>query len=679
MADQEITVLGADIEYIPREAPEQPDPPLVARMLMGMLLGTVSGVCFAGWEAALIGWLGLAVPNDSLGLRVVGIYAVTGALFGVLGGLTQHRGGGWALVTLSAAAAWLLSGKFGMALDEIGIPGLVAPFIGVPLAVVFAVTFTQTTDSESVNLGLAVAGFLVAVTLLPINLHFLGDPMSQIALTIDAVGVVLALSVGALVGGILGPRALFVPLLGLSTIVGWGLASQRLGVPVESWPTAKADKPPIVLVVIDTLRADHLGAYGYARPTSPRLDAFAAGALVYTDASSTASWTLPSTGSILTGRTVHGHGAGVHDGVRQRRTMLRGDVATVGERLRDAGYATAGIVTNPWMGTPYGFHRGFQAYDDAAGPWPLPVGIHPLQAMHLDPLGWPLYRDAGAITNQALDFVAQQDERGWFLLVHYMDPHGPHTPPAQDREAIGSAGDDAFTDDYDASIHYTDREFGRLLDGLPQDAWVIVVSDHGEQLTEERDVVGLVPPRTRHGHTLHRELLHVPLIIDGPGIGGRRVARPVSTIDLAPTLVALGGGKALAGIEGQALGEVTGSGTARTNQLAMGQRFGPEQQSIRQGDHKLVRREGHRELYDLRRDPGELNDLLEGGSASAVQRADQLEALLPPIGEGQGGPAPNLGAELLQVLEALGYADPEAPPPPGEEEALDEADPPDDP
>ncbi len=229
-------------------------------------------------------------------------------------------------------------------------------------------------------------------------------------------------------------------------------------------------RPPLVLISLDTTRADRLGCYGAARATSPNLDRLAKDALVYTRAVSTSSWTLPAHASLFTGKLTSAHGAhydpegpldlrGAIDGPEEWRHYrvrpLAESERTLAEILRDAGYRTAGVVAGPWLKQAFGLAQGFEAWDEAE-------------------IATANGRLAGSVTDAALLALDTAGERPLFLFLHYFDPHGPYQAPEPYGHAFLAPGaplaespqGEELVARYDAEILYMDRELGRFLDGL---------------------------------------------------------------------------------------------------------------------------------------------------------------------------------------------------------------------
>lgn len=306
-------------------------------------------------------------------------------------------------------------------------------------------------------------------------------------------------------------------------------------------PPARAKRPSVVLISIDTVRPDHLGCYGYARATSPNLDRFAAGAALFLNARSQAPWTLPSHMSLLTSALPS------HNGVEDIMCKLPDDVAYLPELLRGAGYRTAAFVNNAQMKPHWGFARGFEVWRE--------FDVDTPEGM------------ARPITDQAAQWLSSAGPEPFFLFLHYYDAHDPYDPPSPFRERFGvtltgaqarelaweyRTPDRPFPDPalldrlraaYDAEIAYLDEQLGRLFAAIPRDAWVVVFSDHGEAFKEHG--------WTLHGAELYEEEIRTVLMIREPSrAGGRRVDDPVMLLDVAPTLLAAAGIARPASFEG---------------------------------------------------------------------------------------------------------------------------------
>jgi len=326
-------------------------------------------------------------------------------------------------------------------------------------------------------------------------------------------------------------------------------------------PAARPGSPNIVLVILDTVRADHLSVYGYSRKTSPFLEKLAAQGVAFDNAVAPSSWTFPSHVSMLTGRYPHEHGAELN--------AYDGRFATVASSFDQLGYLTAGFSGNrDWFAAARGMTVGFQHFEDAY--WSVASMLAQTGYGNLanELLGWAThdrvvigYKRAGDVNRTALRWLDSAPKRPFFLVVNYYDANAggaeprkgyrrmfssaPLPPPARAAdEFLPAEIDKGRSDEYDGALVYEDgcvRELVEALKerGLADNLVVIVTSDHGEMLGEH----GL------HGHrnALYWDLIHVPLIFWGNGVPaqGERVEQPVSLISLPATLLDLAGGKGM--------------------------------------------------------------------------------------------------------------------------------------
>ena len=393
-------------------------------------------------------------------------------------------------------------------------------------------------------------------------------------------------------------------------------------------------RPNVLLVTIDTLRADRLGCYGYGAAATPVLDALAARGVRFTTAVAHAPLTAPSHASILTGLLPLGHG------VRDNGTfVLPPSPTTLAEVFRDAGYRTAAFVSGFPLDHRYGFARGFETYDDR-----LLRGRDSRRASYVE-------RPAAAATRQAVDWI-RAARAPWFVWVHYFDPHAPYEPPGD--LAVRFAGSP-----YDGEIASVDRELGRLLAATekgPSSTVVLVTSDHGESLGEHGEAT--------HGVFVYDSTLRVPWIMAGPGISRGRVSAVVARgIDVAPTLLDYAGLRVPRGMQGRPLrpaaeGREMEDAPAYAESLFCRLNLGwAELHAWRTARWKLV--EAPRpELYDLDTDPGEGHDV-------STAHADEAQALRSGLRRALEAHPPDASTvptdEARERLRALGYVGGTAP------------------
>ena len=396
----------------------------------------------------------------------------------------------------------------------------------------------------------------------------------------------------------------------------------------------RSERPPnVVLILADTLRADSLETYGYERPTSPKIAAFADDAVVFENAISVGASTPPTLSAIMTGRlpyyedsslwspkTAHGMRRFYRDGEQKG---LPFSLETLAERFQKSGFETIGIVNNAYVKKVYHFEQGFDEF------------------VELFNRGKPKYGLAEQITQRATAFLRQPHEKPFFLYAHFMDPHVPYLPPEPWRSEFERDAGATMRDRYDASIRYMDHWIGVLLDELSRDELentiVAFVSDHGEEFYDHGG--------QGHAGTLFEELVHIPFLIRGPGIRAGRETALVRNFDVGPTLLELAGAEPLEGdvdavsLAGLLRGE---RDTARPAVLASFpvipsaavHAFRPPRRMLRDERYKLIFDEtdpGRSVLFDLERDPGEKRNIYAEAPDVAVAMRDKLNAVVAKL------------------------------------------------
>lgn len=419
----------------------------------------------------------------------------------------------------------------------------------------------------------------------------------------------------------------------------------------------------IVLVVVCTLRADHLPFYGYERDTAPFLSQVAQGAAVFDRAHSTSSWTAPATGSILTGRYPLEHG--LLTGLVQHRVAsksnpelqvpsIRPDVPTLAERLRDAGYETWGLAQNPNVSTRAGLDRGFDRFKN--------IGYRGAESSAEMLRSWVEEAEAARPPGEG--------RRPRFVFLQLLDPHAPYRqrPPffeTGDRPFIGAMGvgpaDPERIAAYDSEIHHVDTVLEGLWEELNwADEHFVLTSDHGEAFGEHG--------RVGHGATLQQELVRVPLLVreavDGRRPEGpRRVRSNVSVVDLVSTLLELAGAEPLETSGRSLVPDLGGSEPEGDRTLLMDFRrlratggWSLRMRAAVSGPWKYVRTDprGRERLFHLRRDPGETRNAASR-RPDVVRRLRAAVADYDRIDPGRSVPTVTVDPELRRELEALGY------------------------
>ncbi|MHC4064399.1 MAG: sulfatase [Planctomycetota bacterium] len=379
----------------------------------------------------------------------------------------------------------------------------------------------------------------------------------------------------------------------------------------------------MLLISVDTLRRDHLGCYGYRRATSPNIDELARGGVVFENAVSTCSWTLPAHASMLTGLYPAFHG------LQDDGTKLASSVPTLAEGFTKLGYHTVGVVSHVYVSREFGLERGFHTFDDSL-----------IEAGATNPI-------AEQIVDRFLSVMNEAPPGRFFAFVHFFDPHWDYTPPPPFNTRFTDPAYAGPVDGtlpsmlkylhgsrpmpeadrqqaialYDGEIAYVDEQIGRLIRALEdqgrlENTLIAITSDHGEEFKEHG--------RLGHGKTLFAEQLRAPLIVAGHSAFPARSRRSelLSLIDLGPTLLDLAGGDYLRNVQGVAL--LGAAGRPDRVVFAESVRFGNEMRTARTSRYKLIHylQGDYRHLYDLRSDPWERRPLgpdpTGGGLSSAL-------------------------------------------------------------
>jgi arylsulfatase A-like enzyme/Flp pilus assembly protein TadD len=387
----------------------------------------------------------------------------------------------------------------------------------------------------------------------------------------------------------------------------------------------------ILLVTIDTLRADRLGYAGYEVDT-PNLDALAAEGAVFTQAVTSAPLTLPSHATILSGLYPIAHRTRANGTFR-----VPDDVETVAETLKANGYATAAFVGAFVLDSRFGLEQGFDVYDDDL---PEESDVH--KAYYAE-------RRAEVVVSRALEWIRAHENERFFVWVHVFDPHAPHNAPSPFAERYPGR-------DYDAEIAYTDAALGplfRAVEGVDDAdrAAIVVTADHGEGLGEHGE--------STHALFIYDATMRVPLVLSGPGIPrGRHVQTQVRTADVAPTLLEFAGIEPAVSMDGVSLFRaLSGEEPPRA---AYGESFVPrfgfgwsELRFLRTDRYKFIDAP-RKELYDLTEDPKELKNLWsESSPPEALALAEELSVLASS--DEIVSSTRELDEETARRLESLGY------------------------
>lgn len=411
-------------------------------------------------------------------------------------------------------------------------------------------------------------------------------------------------------------------LLGLSLLAGC------------SWSTPP---PHVLIVTLDTLRADRVGAYGYQGARTPTLDALAARGARFAAATTTVPLTLPAHTSLFTGAFPGGHGVRDNTGFH-----VEDSVTTLAEVLKGRGYRTGGFVGAFVLDSRWGIAQGFDEYfDDFDLSEDVGPGLDAIQ------------RPGNQVVDRALAWLGQEDSRPFFAWVHLYDAHAPYDAPADvaaqfPRTRLGA---------YDAEIAFADRQVGRLIDALRaagtlEHTLVVVLADHGEQLGEHGE--------QQHGFFVYDAAVQIPLIMAGPGVAPRVITDQVRIVDVMPTVLDLSGIEAPAAVQGATLRPALDG--QPVDLLALSETWYPryhygwsELTAVRDGQFKFIAAP-RPELYDLSKDPKEEHNLAEADPVRAGAFERGLRALVASTTRAEAASKPQaVTPDVEQRLRALGY------------------------
>ena len=393
----------------------------------------------------------------------------------------------------------------------------------------------------------------------------------------------------------------------------------------------------LVVITLDTTRADHLGAYGFQSIETPHIDELAREGVLFVQTSTTSPLTLPAHASLYTGRFPFSHGVRDNAGF-----TLDARETTLAEILKRRGYSTGAFVSSVVLDAAKGLNQGFDFYrDDFASPAPPGPAV-------------ALRRPADDVTDDALSWLAQVGSSRFFAWLHFYDAHAPYQPRSPYREWYA-------TRPYDAQIAFMDAQVGRLLDFLRERALlertiVVVIADHGEGLGDHRE--------TAHGIFLYDNVIRVPFIIRAPfaGLRARIVDDVTRTVDVMPTLLELIEVAAPENSEGKSLLPLM-TGEARSLNLdAYAEslyplyRFGwSDLRALRSGRFKVIAAP-RPELYELDRDPFEAHNVFDAQRALGERMIERLREIERSARSSTAeGARPQIDAETAAKLASLGY------------------------
>jgi arylsulfatase A-like enzyme len=614
----------------------------VTRVIAGVLGGFAGGALAGIGESMVIAatseiteyWLFL-FGAASYGLIGAGIGGGWSVVSGVLPRLRSKEGSAASSTALPAALLGLVVGRFRIIRDAFGESLPLLSGAGI-----------------AVHLGLLVGALVVYL--------LVSGAVRRSAARRGPLGATVVATVAMLVVG------------GLASIA----ANLVAGGPAEKTAAAPSTTkgPNVILIIADTLRADHVGAYGARDVATPAIDSLAADGIVFDKTFAQSSWTRPSIATILTGLYPGSHS------VMHKTDLLPTDVVTVAEAMRQGGYRTSGFVTNINVAPSFNFQQGFDEYQylapdfffgatDSGSKLALYSLLRLIRERFLSKQKFVehYYQDAHTVNETSLPWLTGHTDERFFVLIHYMDAHDPYFEIPYNGRAVARVDTpdpaperaEELRTLYASNVAYMDGFLAKLFaalkeKGLYDDTVIAFTSDHGEEFHEHGG--------WWHGTTLYDEQIHVPLIIKPAGktVGGRREASFARLIDVTPTLLATAGVAAPAGVQGR---DLLGAPAAPSAVYAEEDHEGNILKSIRTADWKLiVANEGNPrslapvELYDLRSDPGEKSNLAAKEPGRVTELRRDLEALAAASrASAVKGSTGAIDAADEERLRALGY------------------------
>ena len=593
-------------------------------VLGGAVAGAVLAALLVGLgEAAVVTLERHLVLDAGLLFFALLFYGATGVAIGVAAGLVLALAGRVTGRALGAATAYALSGAATLSV----LVTIIGRFR------VFRDVLHETFDGQAISAWTFQLASLTA------------------ALVLFAVTFLLMRMAGRRSGAATSPAVV----LG-GFVLGLALAggAMRIGAPAASAPRRPAAAqvpagPGVILIMVDTLRADHLSCYGYAAHRTPAIDALAADGTRFAQAYVQASWTRPSVATILTSLYPSSHQA-VH-----KSDVLPEQVVTLPEVMQGAGYRTIGFADNINIAPLFGFQQGFDEYiflepafffgaTESAAQLTIYNQLRLMRERYFSNVKHVenYYQPAEVVTARALEWLVRNGEqRPFFMFLHYMDPHDPYFTHPYNGEGLARVANpnpdpaqaDRYRAAYDGEIRYLDGELGRLLDGLKarglyDRSLIVLTADHGEEFYEHGG--------WWHGLTLYDEQIAVPLIVKPPrgGAAGAVNQALVSSLDVAPTILALAGLAAPATMQGQALGLGAEAPAPRDHAFAEQDLEGNILQAYRSAGWKLIQANpGNprglppRQLFEMARDPREHHDLAASHGDQVATLATHLAAV----------------------------------------------------
>ena len=408
------------------------------------------------------------------------------------------------------------------------------------------------------------------------------------------------------------------------------------------WSKVGVEKPNVILITMDTTRADHIACYGYPDVKTPNLDALAGRGVLFEQAATSSPLTLPAHCSIMTGMYPTYHGVRVNG-----NTALNEEQTTIAEVLSVQGYRCGAFIGAFVLDGRWGLEQGFQQYDDQ---------FDLQKYKHID-LG-AVQRPGNEVMDRALAWLDGEKADPFFAWIHLYDPHAPYEPPEPYFSEYSRRG---LVGQYDGEIAFMDEQIGRCVawlerNGLSQNTVLVLIGDHGEGLGSHGEGT--------HGYFIYDYAAHVPFIIAAPlqGLGGVRVPSQVRGVDVFPTILGLVGIEGRAGVHGRSVIPLMFKPKTRDEAPAYGESMAPNiqfgwspLQFLRTTRYKYIDAP-KAELYDITQDADEQTNLYGDRPEIARRMKAELDRLVAETSRGAPAPqAANLDKETVERLAALGY------------------------
>jgi choline-sulfatase len=398
--------------------------------------------------------------------------------------------------------------------------------------------------------------------------------------------------------------------------------------------------PSVILISIDTLRADHLSAYGYRKIRTPNIDSFSQHGTIFAQVNAQIPLTLPSHTSLFTSTYP------LENGVEENAEVVPSSAVTLASILKLHGYATAAFIGSNMLDRRFGLDKGFDDYDS-------PFGAQAGRAAN--PYSTRVRRDGAIVLRAAKQWLAAHQGRPVFVFIHLFDLHTPYRL-AKDRLAPAKGSNEPEIAGYDAELAYVDQLLGRFQQSLAQDGWwkksvVVLLADHGESLGDHGEF--------SHGYFIYQSTLHVPLIVHWPDTAPQypeQVAQPAGLIDVAPTILDALRFPVPPSFDGVSLLNPTNDarGVYAESVYARDSFHWAALRSLRMGRWKYIQAP-HAELFDLEKDPREQSNLARQNAAEAAMLRSELARLMARHARTEPAGVQDSSSQTRTALESLGY------------------------